>query len=354
MSEVDNDSIVMIVKKGEEEKKWHVKNPSVKIIIRKIPFNKIPEKLEAYILMGDTVMNYAAIQTSEETIEKWLGPHLQPITELPEVINQKMNLKLLELKVQIDALTEAKNNIVAQLPDTIKAQLGEQVGKLEECTNSISSFAKKITKSQRMGELGEEFIMTTLVDEFNEISFALVRQVAQSTDIKAKNPDMIDCLIEVKNYTNTVPTTQVDKFWRDLDTQNVKIGCFISLWTRLANIGEYKIVTKGDKLGIFMNVSHFSGSSGIDSGIKLAFFITRQFARYLKKLELERMEESILRQRIKDIQTEMDKMEEELEKISNVQRNLTSIQKLAKECSETIEDIFNKLTEKITKIMKGE
>ncbi|NVM28577.1 MAG: hypothetical protein HWN65_07015 [Candidatus Helarchaeota archaeon] len=350
MSEVDNDLIEMTVKIGEKEKKWLVENPNVEIILRKIPFDKIPEKLEAYILMGDTVVNYAAIQTSEETIDKYFRPLLETITELPTTINQQLGLKLVELTAQIEVLKEVKDN----LPENVKLQLGEPIGKLEACTTAISEFAGKISGSQKRGELGEDFIMDTLLKEFKEITFDLVNKAARSTDIKAKSPDMIECLVEVKNYTDPVPTKEVNKFWRDLDEQNVKIGCFLSLWTGIRNIGDCKIVTKGNKLGIFLNASHFSGSSGLNSGVELAFFIARQFARYFKKAEQERLEESILRQKIKGIQTEMEKMEEDLEnfsKVEKIDKKLKKIKELAEECSSSIEKLLENLKAKITKIM---
>jgi len=67
--------IEILLKIDGEEKRWAIQNPRVEDILRRIPLNKLPEYVEMYILIGDTVINYASIQTSEETLEKYFWRH---------------------------------------------------------------------------------------------------------------------------------------------------------------------------------------------------------------------------------------------------------------------------------------
>ncbi len=115
----------------------------------------------------------------------------------------------------------------------------------------MSEFIGKYSGTKERGEIGEEFVYKILVDNFKEDSFKNVSRQGNYSDIKAYSSDMIDVLIEVKNYKNPVPANQVQKFWEDLEFHNINVGCLISLGTRIqGGIGEYKIVRNGNKLGI--------------------------------------------------------------------------------------------------------
>jgi len=212
--------IEIALKINGEEKQWKIQNPKVEDILRRIPVNKIPEYVEMYILIGDTVLNYATIQTSEETLERYFEDVIQGLTEqvdeiaklkekvekeisenLPSIIKEKIESeikeKLTELRGQIEALKGIKDG----LPDTIKAQLGEYIGKLEEAISNVktssdvlSEFISKYRGAKERGEIGEEFVYKILVDNFKEDSFEDVSEQSNYLDIKASSSDMVDIL----------------------------------------------------------------------------------------------------------------------------------------------------------------
>jgi len=371
--------VEITLKIGEEEKHWKVQNPKVDEILKRIPTDKISEYLEMYILIGDTVLNYASIQTSEETIEKYFGGLIKELTDkvkeiaelrekveegisedLPKVIKEKieseMKIKLVELKSQVDSLKEVKDNI----PDTIKAQLNEYIAKLEDAVSNIktssgelSQFIGKYRGSKERGEIGEDFVYNFLVDSFKDDSFVDVSEQGNYSDIKVQSPYIVDILTEVKNYKNPVPVDQVQKFWNDLDTHNISVGCFISLGTRIqGGIGDYKIESNSNKLGIFMNVGQFTGQNGMLDGIKLAYFITRKFAQHIKEVERERIEEGVLRQKINAIFKELSYLESRLDELKQVREKLGNIEKTAKECIKSIDDFYGDTLDRIGIIMR--
>jgi len=370
--------VEIALKINGEEKQWKIQNPKVEDILRRIPVNKIPEYVEMYILIGDTVLNYATIQTSEETLERYFEDVIQGLTEqvdeiaklkekvekeisenLPSIIKEKIESeikeKLTELRGQIEALKGIKDG----LPDTIKAQLGEYIGKLEEAISNVktssdvlSEFISKYRGAKERGEIGEEFVYKILVDNFKEDSFEDVSEQSNYLDIKASSSDMVDILIEVKNYQNPVPASQVQKFWKDLESHDISIGCFISLGTRIqGGIGEYKIVSNGNKLGIFMNVGQFIGQNGMEDGIKLAYFITKKFAQYYKQVERERVEEGALRQKIESIFSEMNHLKSRLENLRRISDDLRKIEETVRKSISSIDELYRESINRIEKIM---
>jgi len=266
-----------------------------------------------------------------------------------------MKEKIAELEGQIEALKDIKDN----LPDTVKAQLGEYIGKLEEAINNVkessdilSEFIGKYKGTKEKGEIGEEFVYKILVDSFKEDTFEDVSERGNYSDIKASSSDMVDVLIEVKNYKNPVQANQVHKFWRDLESHDIDIGCFISLGTRIqGGIGEYKIVSNSNKLGIFMNVDQFIGQNGMEDGIKLAYFITKKFAQYYKQIEMKRIEEGMLRQKIESILSEMNYLKSQLESLRHISDDLRKIEKIAKDSINSIDELYRESLIRIEKIM---
>lgn len=77
------------------------------------------------------------------------------------------------------------------------------------------------------GALGEDYVMNILKPHFN----------AEYTRHDAKSADIIvdkSIMVEVKNYTRAVPTTEVEKFRRDLGAGSALGGVFISLGSSIA------------------------------------------------------------------------------------------------------------------------
>lgn len=85
------------------------------------------------------------------------------------------------------------------------------------------------------GQIGEEFVQSVLAKNFGDV--ANVAHSAKSGDLTlfVKHRKII---VEVKNYSNNVPTSQVEKFQRDLSTTNACGGVFISLKTPITGISD--------------------------------------------------------------------------------------------------------------------
>jgi hypothetical protein len=89
------------------------------------------------------------------------------------------------------------------------------------------------------GQVGEELIESILRERFNDITN--MTKVPKSGDITLWIAGR-KTIVEVKNYSNPVPTTGVEKFRRDLSTAGAFSGVFISLQSPISGITtDFKI-----------------------------------------------------------------------------------------------------------------
>lgn len=130
------------------------------------------------------------------------------------------------------SLHEIKQLIIAQetnhetqLNNIISTNFNNFINKTIELKNN---------KSADIGKDGEQEAYDIIKNHFDDI-----------TDMhdKAHNGDYVindSLLVEIKNYTRNVPTKEVDKFKKDLQTTGKLGGIFWSLNTPIANIGDMK------------------------------------------------------------------------------------------------------------------
>lgn len=109
----------------------------------------------------------------------------------------------------------------------------------------------KIVSSRQLGIDGEQEIID-LLSPLYELQF----NVAHKGDIIVKK-DGRSLMIEVKNYSNTVPYTEVDKFYGDLDCNTSYIGgIFISLKSKISKINKSLYFTKhNNQYVMFLSIS---------------------------------------------------------------------------------------------------
>lgn len=106
-------------------------------------------------------------------------------------------------------------------------------------TLSITNNPTPVT-SFDIGLSGEDYIINMLKKYLHERIICKITNVAQTS----KSGDIIietansRVLVEIKNYKTAVPTTEVEKFIRDLNRSDVDGGIFISLKTPISKISQ--------------------------------------------------------------------------------------------------------------------
>jgi len=239
-------------------------------IVENLPKETRDEIIEKYIILGNMVVTHASISTSKETVENFFTPLRSDI-------------------------------------ETIRAQL-----KL-----IVPTIAVPVSK----GAVSVENIFKSFEEHFMDDSFEDVSAIGKYADIKATTSETkIDVLIELKDYSGSIPTAEVEKFWRDMERRDSRYGIFVSMRSGITKIsGPIKLETKINRTAIFVIESELNWC-----GHLFAYYIIK------KLIELEGVKQKELRG-------------EELAKvISRINNSLIEIQKDTK-IIEEIQDTADKL-----------
>ena len=97
------------------------------------------------------------------------------------------------------------------------------------------------------GQEGEDIVYRILTSKYNNVK--KTNKTPESGDFIIDN----DIMIEVKNYSSTVPTLQVLKFQRDLNNLNIRAGIFISLNTHIAKHSSFDICESPNRIEIYIS-----------------------------------------------------------------------------------------------------
>ena len=255
----------MVIGKTEikpEEIRVKIKDPRAIAIIKHIPKEQFDEIVERYIILGDAVVSYASITPTRETIEQFFAP----------------------LKTDIDTIRQQLQLIVP----------------------TIVTPAKK-------GKITVESIFKSYEEHFMDDTFEDISARGKYTDIKAipagTNQNV---LIEIKDYSDAVPTYEVDKFWRDMETRDARYGIFVSMRTRITKIsGDIKVVSRMKKTAVFVVNEKMNWS-----GHLFAYYVVRKLIEHetlmARKLKEEELTQVITKVNValKEIQKNMQIVEE--------------------------------------------
>ena len=153
---------------------------------------------------------------------------------------------------------EINNEIIKKELMNLNNKYDNQYENIKLLINQIKLENEKnmlvLNKNNNKGCLGE-----TLVYEFfhkNNYQIEDTSEIIHSGDLKLYLSEINEnVLIEIKNYKNTVDQKQIDKFYYDLNYTGIKLGIFISLQSKIANI-KYPIewrITEEKEILIFIS-----------------------------------------------------------------------------------------------------
>ena len=137
----------------------------------------------------------------------------------------------------------------------------DQMERLEDTLEDIMGRARV---SQQIGKLGEQFAVNQLTEAFPGDRFEDVSGRAQEADIRAYfdvgDEQPVEARIEVKFYSDDVPTAQLDKFRRDLKKTGVRFGLMVSMASRLTGMQTpLKIEEVEGALAVFVSRAGLDG-----------------------------------------------------------------------------------------------
>ncbi|MEM3434475.1 MAG: restriction endonuclease [Candidatus Methanomethyliaceae archaeon] len=292
-----------------------------------------------YIIIGDTVVRYAAIVTSEASLQKYF----EPITT---------NLRTLS-----ENLESTRKQLEGRIPETIQANLSGVIEQIKAAATSLATlhegyqdlFSKiipELAKSKPKGDISCEAVFQSLQSAFKSDSFEDVSSEQRYMDILGiPSFGQEPIYIEVKDYSDTVETKEVNKFWRDMEARNARVGCFISIRTPIRKVtNDFCIVTRGSKQGVFV-VSEAMGKQGHIIGYMVARKLLEMMWQGTISTEKYELVARILNRRIqefKDGLRDLEQIEKDIEQArTNLDNQLNGIAKRTSNLRGTLEKVVN-------------
>lgn len=252
-----------------------LKDPRAIAIVRKIPEMERDEVIEKLIILGEMVLSHASISTRKETVEEFFSP----------------------LKSDIEMIREQLRQIVP----------------------TVATPAKK-------GDITVENIFNSLKTHFMDDIFENVSGIGKYTDIVAKTEDNeTQILIELKDYKSTVPASEVEKFWRDMERRGTKFGLFISMRSGISQCSTcINLKRKMDKTAVFVVNSELNWS-----GHLFAYYVIKKLVEFesRKQKELNGKEIGKILAKINDSVLELQNQNQMIEEIQNIADKLRTTNK---------------------------
>jgi hypothetical protein len=203
----------------------------------------------------------------------------------------------------------------------------------------------------KKGEITVEAVFSSLEEHFMDDSFEDVSSIGKYTDILATIAEInTPVLIEVKDYSGEIPTSQVEKFWRDIEVRDINYGVFISMRSKIAKCsGCINLVHNLKRTAVFVVNSDLNWSGHI-----FAFYVIKKLAELenLKKKDVKEIDISSTITKINNSIAMITKISEDLEKIKIISESLkTTSEKRLDEITSIVRVYKNQLKEEIDKII---
>lgn len=263
--------------------KLTLKDPRAIEIVKGIPVKHRDEVIETYLILGEMVVSHATIGTRKETVEEFFSP----------------------LRTDIEMIREQLKLIVP----------------------TIATPAKK-------GQITVENIFDSLKAHFMDDSFEDVSRIGKYSDILATTSDTnTPILIELKDYSSTVPSEEIAKFWRDVERRGTRYGIFVSMRSGITKCSScITIKTELNRTAVFVNNSELNWS-----GHLFAYYVVKKIAELesVKKKELKGEEINKIITKVNNHIIELQKNVESIDTIQNIADTLRTT------CKNRLDELIN-------------
>jgi hypothetical protein len=162
---------------------------------------------------------------------------------------------------------------------------------------SVTELLGKMNNSSYKGKISENMIYSVLENLYPSANIEFVGTTKETGDFIVSRKNKPKILIENKDYSRTVPTEEVNKFIRDIETQKC-CGLFISN-SGIAGKDNFEVqVHNGDVL-VYIQFCNYDSDK-----IKMGIDIIDHFKEMLDNLNEDTDTDSISKELIKDINDE--------------------------------------------------
>lgn len=220
-------------------------------ILKNICNSYTSDQIADFIMIGYYVQQSAKCNNVEQQTQiQTLINKLNELKNLPEILNQNKSQIVRESNQEILGklnIIEAKEQSYAQNYNAVMSDfrktLNQSVcGILETSTikdlqKSVESLNSTLHIPTYKGNIGENKIQQELQARYPSLEIFDISGTGHKGDFYVIY-NKVKIMFEIKNYKNTVPTTQISKFMEDLDNNDYSYGIFISIGSGIANFSE--------------------------------------------------------------------------------------------------------------------
>lgn len=137
---------------------------------------------------------------------------------------------------------------INELKDISSANHGIQT----QLHTNLEEFLRRMENSSAKGKISENMLYNILQNIYPSAEIDYVGTTKETGDIILKRKNKINILFENKNYDTTVGKSEVDKFYRDIDTQKCN-GIFLSQKSSISGKSNFEIEIYKNNIVIFLH-----------------------------------------------------------------------------------------------------
>lgn len=238
--------------------------------------------------------------------------------------------------------------------DDIISTLNNTIQPLNDLTKSLYG----LNSSTRKGEITEVLIEDIISKQLPEYNYDIKRGIAHHADGELTSPSGLKALVEIKNYNNTVPEDEVEKFKYDLAYRNINYGLFISTKSGIQYQKPFSY-EKYEKDGIVYHIVYVSKVFEELHKIYTGVLLLENIYKFIKKNETSKIDKAVLNniRKIEKIIEEFSKIKNKyLEMESNIKKSLddyyTIIRDAEFQMKEKFNDIWSQIVDDDNKLIK--
>lgn len=201
-----------------------------------ILFQKLRGELDVANHVSDSLQ--AKLKSIESDSQKKLQLEMKHLREEKETQYEREIARIQSQNKEFTTLLQ--ESLDKQYAERLKAEhelLAKSWAKLEEEKSSLQSQVNRA--SSTLGQEGENWFDELVVSKTTWGSLLNTSKQAHATDRSGKI-GKCPVLFEIKNYSSTVPTKEVDKFMRDMEeNSNYPFGVFVSRNTNITGMKQF-------------------------------------------------------------------------------------------------------------------
>jgi hypothetical protein len=229
--------------------------------------------------------------------------------------------------------------------DDLVNTLNTTIQPLNELTKGLFG----MNSSTKKGGVTETLIEDIILKQFPEYNYDIKRSIDHNADGELTSPSGLKALVEVKNYNNTVPEDEVEKFKYDLSYRQINYGLFISTKSGIQYQKPFSY-EKYEKDGSIYHIVYVSKIFEEQHKVYTGVLLLENIYKFIKKNDVSGLDKSIIKnlRKIEKVIEEFSVIKNKyLEMESNIKKSLDDYYGIIRDAEYKMKEQFNSIWDSI-------